>query len=88
MRRFLRKIVLFHTAAEKRLLQEAGVGTLRLEQGASLLLDPGRQRELDLCVVHLLHGRATGVLGGDRLHADDLGVNVTNIIFVSTAEEL
>ena len=53
-------------------LQEAGVGPLGLEDGSGLLLDSGWERELDLGVVHLLHAVTTGVLGGNRLNADDL----------------
>jgi hypothetical protein len=53
-------------------LQEAGVGSLSLEERASLFLDSGWERELDLSVVHLLDGSATSVLGGDGLHTDDL----------------
>ena len=63
------EILFAHNDAD---LQEAGVGSLGLEERAGLFLDSGWEREPDLGVVHLLDGSATGVLGGNRLHADDL----------------
>jgi hypothetical protein len=63
------EILFAHNDAD---LQEAGVGSLGLEERASLFLDSGWERELYLGVMHLLDGSATGVLSGDRLHTDDL----------------
>ena len=63
------EILFAHNDAD---LQEAGVGSLGLEERSSLFLDSGWEREPDLGIVHLLDGSAAGVLGGNGLHADDL----------------
>jgi hypothetical protein len=54
------------------ILQEASVGPGRLEDGSGLLLNSGWKRETDLGIVHLFDSVASGVLGSNRLNADDL----------------
>ena len=53
-------------------LHEVGAGSIGLYQGASLLLDPAGQRELDLGVVGLGHQGTTALVSGHCLAANDL----------------
>ena len=62
----------FIISRAKQKLQEVGVGSLGLEQRSLGLLHAGRQRELDLGVVHLLDKCSASLAGGHRLYTDDL----------------
>ena len=53
-------------------LQEVGIGSLGLEQRSLGLLDTGRQRELDLGVVHLLDKCSTSLACSNWLHTNNL----------------